>query len=209
MQKKILVFDLDGVLFDTVEIMVQELLNVYPGVTPEMAHNFFLGNIHEEREKIAHLKKPETDEEKAERKRAYGIKKTEAEMFSGMKELLEDLYAKGYVLVTNTSAAERNCTPLFERWGLQSLFTFHATIEVSTSKVEKFKIICERFSCKPTDLLFITDTIGDVREADTAGISTIVVTWGAHTRNDFNKEPHTNVVAIVDSVEELHSALTT
>ena len=207
MKKSIIVFDLDGVLFDTVEIMIQEFLKEYPGVTRDMAEGFFHGNVHEERERIAHLKKEETEEEEEERKRAYTIRKTEAQMFPKMKELLQELYTKGYVLVTNTSASERNCTPLFERWGLQTLFDFHATTELSKSKVEKFKIIAERYDCHPRELIFVTDTIGDIREADIAGVPTVAVTWGAHDRNDFNQEPHKNVVAIVDSVEELQRAL--
>ena len=56
---------------------------------------------------------------------------------------------------------------------------------------------------KEADMLFVTDTLGDIREADIAGIPTVAVTWGAHDESYFNREPHENLLKIVSSVSEL------
>ena len=82
-------------------------------------------------------------------------------------------------------------------------FDFVATKEVSNSKVEKFKIIEEKYGVTSQETLFITDTLGDVREADVAHVPTVAVTWGAHNRKYFTDEPHKNVIAIVDMVAKL------
>lgn len=56
-------------------------------------------------------------------------------------------------------------------------------------------------------MIFITDTLGDIRDADLANVPTVAVTWGAHNRSFFNREPHKNLVKIVDDVEELQRYL--
>ncbi len=53
----------------------------------------------------------------------------------------------------------------------------------------------------------MTDTLGDVREADIAGIPTIAVTYGAHNRSYFEREKHENLIAIVDTVKELEKTI--
>ena len=165
------------------------------------------GNFHEELHKFKLTNQPiqETPEENKARSVAYSAKKLRTPLFEGVKELLEKIYALGYILTINTSALERNCLPLLEYSGVAKLFDFVATAEVSKSKVEKFKIIEEKYGVKKKDMLFVTDTLGDIREADVAHVPTVAVTWGAHNKIHFTREPHENLVAILDSVSELES----
>ena len=201
--KKIFIFDFDGVLFDTSDVTGEAILEMYPGITPEMQQEVLCGNFHEEIEKLKHLKKLETDEEKAERKQRYAEKKAHALMYPGAQEFLRMLHSEGHTLVLNTSASDRNCVPLLERAKIKDLFDFLATKEVSKSKVEKFTLIREKYDVNAEDILFITDTLGDLREADSAGIPTIAVLWGAHDRSYFVREEHPNLIGIVDSFNEL------
>ncbi len=52
--------------------------------------------------------------------------------------------------------------------------------DVHKSKVEKIKMVFEKYSIGPKDCIFITDTLGDMREAEKTGIDAIGVTWGFH-----------------------------
>jgi phosphoglycolate phosphatase-like HAD superfamily hydrolase len=61
----------------------------------------------------------------------------------------------------------------------------------------------EKYNIPKEHTLFITDTLGDIREAEIADVPTVAVTWGAHDRSYFKQEEHKNIVAIVDSVDEL------
>lgn len=205
MKKKIIIFDMDGVLFDSNTIATQSLLYQYPGLTEEMQKEILTGNFHEEVSKITIPKREETEEEKAARKLKYSKDKSEVPMYSGTKELLSYLHNEGYIIVLNTSALDRNCLPLLERANITHFFDFLATAELSRSKVEKFKMIENKYIVDQNDMLFVTDTLGDIREADMAGIPTVAVTWGAHDRSYFNREPHTNLIGIVDSIAELES----
>ncbi len=209
MKQKILIFDLDGVIVDTEEMASEYLLGKYPTVTKEMMSEVLAGNFHEGMAKIKllHPHAPMTEEEIIARKMAYSEKKLTAVLFNGILELVKRLHEKGYTLVVNTSALERNCTPLLKKLQIYNFFDYIATAEMSKNKTVKFKMIEEKYNASNENTIFITDTLGDVREAKAAGVPTIAVTWGAHDRSFFTREANDNLIAIVDSIEELEKIL--
>ncbi len=194
---------MDGVLFDTSEIAHREACRQRPGFTVAMAKEMLCGNFHEEIKKVPIPKIEETEEEALFHAARYGEEKAKAPMFEGILEMLRNLHVQGYTLTMNTSAKTRYCVPLLERAGIIDVFDYLGTMEISTSKVDKFKIIAEKYGTRPQDMLFITDTLGDLREADIAMVPTIAVTWGMHDRSFFSRDHHENLVSVVDSVTEL------
>lgn len=52
----------------------------------------------------------------------------------------------------------------------------------------------------PKDAVFITDTLGDIREARECDIDSIAVTWGFHERKTLEKG---NPIVIVSDPREL------
>jgi phosphoglycolate phosphatase-like HAD superfamily hydrolase len=207
--KKLIIFDLDGVLVDTSETASQYLLDKYPTFTKEIVTDLLIGNYHEELAKLelVHAHIVETAEEKAARKEAYSIKKSNTRMFDGIHGFLKRLHEKKFILAINTSAVEKNCLPLLEKLEILNLFDFVGTAEVSKSKVEKFKIIEHKYEASNKNTLFVTDTLGDIREAKIAGVPTVAVTWGAHDRSYFTREENENLIAIVDTIEELEKVI--
>ena len=119
--------------------------------------------------------------------------------------MLEELRSDGYLLVLNTNAYDENCLPLLENSGIKTQFNFIATANLSKDKVEKLKLIEYKFNTKKEDILFVTDALGDVRDADIAEVPTVAVTWGVHDASFFELENHPSLVGIVNSVEELLS----
>ena len=161
------------------------------------------GNFHEEAKKYSQFKTEETEEERNKRHIIYAEKKSTTPMFEGIKEFLEDLYNSGYILILNTNAFNRNCLPLIEGSGINKFFGFIATAELSTSKIEKFIFIKEKYKVDKKDMVFITDSLGDVKEADMAGVPTVAVTWGVHNEKFFECEKYANLIKIVNTVKEL------
>ncbi len=200
---KIVVFDLDGVLVDNMEIGKQSIFYQYPGITHDIYKDLHNGNFHEELSKVTIPKRKETEEEETLRKQKYSEVKSRAPFYDGMLELLFELHSKGIIIALNSSAYNRACLPVFERQNIMHLFDFIGTADVSKSKVEKFKMIKEKYAASGDDMIFVTDTLGDIKEADTSGIPTVAVTWGVHDRKYFAREEHLNVLGIVDTVAEL------
>lgn len=203
--KKLLIFDMDGVIFDSAALAANYLKEVFPNITEDQQRKLLDGNFHEElaKLKLLHPVKEETEEEKDARRRKYAKDKLAAPIYAGMKELLTQLNEDGHIITLNTSATAKNCMPLFDRENLLHLFDFIATSETSKSKVEKFAIIKDMYKTDNENMLFITDTLGDVREANIAGIPTVAVTWGAHGKDYFYQEENKNLLGVVESVEEL------
>ncbi|MDE2172805.1 MAG: hypothetical protein KGJ33_02590, partial [Patescibacteria group bacterium] len=73
MKNKIIIFDLDGVLFDSTEHVIDFFLKWFPTLTRERVHEMWTGNFDEELSKFRIDNKPidETDEQKHERNRLY------------------------------------------------------------------------------------------------------------------------------------------
>lgn len=207
MKKKVIIFDMDGVLFDTNEISQRNMQLRYPGLTEEMQREILCGNFHEEVAKITLPHIQETEEEKAARQLKFSKDKAESPLYPGIYDMLQKLHASGHVIVLNTSAYDRNTIPLMERQNIAQYFDFLATADVHTSKAEKFALIREKYGVSNDETVFVTDTLGDLREASIAGVPTIAVTYGVHDRSYFEREHHGVLTTVVDSVEELRKAL--
>jgi HAD superfamily hydrolase (TIGR01509 family) len=205
--KKIIVFDLDGVLVDSIDTMYNFFSENRPGVTMEMYRELFAGNYLEESKKYEHLILPRSEQEKSKRLARFIETKKKLPLFPGIKELLQELRSSDAILVLSTSTYNKTCRPLLEHAGIEKSFDFVATADVSKSKAEKFSIIGARYGVMADKMIFITDSLGDVREAATLNVPTIAVTWGVHNKTYFMREQHDNVRLIVHTVPELRSAL--
>lgn len=196
---------MDGVLFDSQKSADDYFLGKFPTMTRKDMMEILCGNFYEEYDKMKqyHVPVNETDEEKESRMKIYHEAKEKSDLFPGISDLVKTLHKMDYILAINSSANQRNCMVLLEKNEIIECFDFIGVAEVSKSKVEKFKMIEEKYAVPKDNILFVTDTLGDIREADKAGINTVAVTWGAHNKTYFNREPHKNLIKIVDSVDEL------
>ena len=76
--------------------------------------------------------------------------------------------------------------------------------DVHASKVVKIRSLLERYSFSPEDVVFITDTIGDIREGNACAVKSIGVTWGTHDMETLQSgDPY----QVVDTVPELEHAV--
>lgn len=198
---------MDGVLFDTIPLSKQNFMRRYPGVTEEMYIDMHAGNFHEKAAGYAHLKIQETEEEHKQHLLDYAAKKKESKIFEGIKELLTELHGSGYILVMNTNAFTRNTMPLLKNHGVDNLFDYITDADLTKDKIKKFKLIEKKYKTNANKLLFVTDALGDVLDADAAGVPTIAVTWGVHNKEYFEKEKHSKLLTIVNTVEELRESI--
>lgn len=205
---KTIIFDLDGVIFDSPGRVSKMLYDLYPTMTEEKLQMILSGNFHDELEKFKLTNTSRlSEQERVEYFKRYTEDKASVPMFDGIQHLIKTLHNKGFNLIINTSAFEKNCFPMLEKCNIKEYFNFIATAEVSKSKVDKFQIIQDKYGLSKKDMVFITDTLGDIREADLCGMQTIAVTWGAQNRENLTVEPHNNLIDVVDTMKELEDVI--
>ncbi len=203
--KKIIIFDLDGVILDSIELAEKYFSQRFPTAPASKYREMLCGNFLEEIEKLQTLypSKIETTSEKQAREDAWIETKSHCKIYEGVRDVVQMLHSYGYTLVINTSAFARNFLPALQRNKIFDLFDWIVSADVAKSKVEKFRMIEEKYDVGKDSMLFVTDTLGDVREACIAGISTVVVMWGAHDESYFKQDQLYNLKKMVYTPEEM------
>ena len=200
MKSKIIIFDFDGVLVNTLPRWF-DLASIHnPDITYKYFQDLSNGNFHEVTARMSDQKVyviPPKNEEH------HSMWLKETELVPQMYELVQEL-SKEYTLFVVSSALTSNIVEYFERVGLREYFQSIRGFDVHFSKIIKINNILEQEKVDPKDVVFITDTLGDIREGNVCKVYSIGVTWGLHDRETLEKgEP----VAIVDTVSELKQSI--
>lgn len=195
--KKIVLFDFDGVLVDTLDIYHSISCEVNGDMDIEEYKTFFEGNIHDAVRKDGSKRIPHTFFH--ERFMHYVQNVREVKIPEILKAMLGEL-SKKYLLFIVSSTPNKTLEHLLEAEGVREYFTDIMGSGVHTSKVVKNKMVLEKYNVLPKDAVFITDTLGDIREARECDIDSIAVTWGFHERKTLEKG---NPIVIVSDPREL------
>jgi phosphoglycolate phosphatase len=205
--KKLIIFDMDGVLFNTIEPAVQYQLLKRPTSTREDYLDSLRSEAHRSQWNENHKEIERTPEQKKEDRDYYILQKTKTDLFNGIKEVIEMLHSKNISMALNTNAYKETTLPLLDNAGITQFFDVIATRDTHESKIEKFNVIERKIGVSRDETLFVTDTVSDVVDAEKAGIETIAVTWGAHPKSFFEDRTYKNLLGIVESVSDLESNL--
>lgn len=215
MDKKVILFDLDGTLTDSAEGIINSV--IYALKT--------YGIENEDREALQAFVGPPLvgsfmkfygfDEKKAmetvERYREYFSVKGlfENRPYDGIKEMLDRLKKKGVKLMIATSKPEKYSRQILEYFGLMEYFDFlgGATMdETRTAKGEVIRYVLE--SQKLLDsldqIMMVGDREHDILGAKENGISSVGVLYGYGDRTELAKA---GANQIVETVSELGNVL--
>jgi len=199
--EKFVLFDFDGVIVDSFQPALEVNQKMCPHITADEYRKGFEGNINDwAGAESKHTEECRTD---IDFFAEYVPKMKDVKLVPGMKEVLEQL-ARSYTLIIVSSTMTMPIKELVERTGLTSYFTEVLGNDVHQSKVEKIKMIFQKYDTSPDSCLFITDTLGDLREAEKTGVDAIAVSWGFHLYETLQKG---KPVKIVDSPENLFDAV--
>lgn len=190
---KLIVFDFDGVLENTYEKHYELSAKRTKDLTREEHKRLFEGNIMESLEKMKHratgfsisgLLANHTMVLKTSKKTHYTLTKLSKEYVLGIISSSWEYILQGYLKNNN----------------LLNCFSFVYGKETSFSKLEKFNLAMKKFKLNKNEIVFVTDTLGDILEANKAGIKTIAVDFGFHERWRLEKG---KPFAIISKFEEL------
>ena len=190
---KLIMFDFDGVIDGNYELHFELSGKKFLDITREEHRKLFEGNIHIEREKLKHrdtgfdFLKHLSDTRKTRK-----IKKD-------VEETLLHL-SKDYTLGIVSSSHEYGIKDYLEGNEIEDLFSFTYGYETHKLKIHKFEKVLNEFNLKKEECVFITDTLGDILEANEIGIKTVAVDFGYHERERLEKG---NPMRIISNFSEL------
>jgi phosphoglycolate phosphatase len=187
--QRFVLFDFDGVIVDTFDIAAALAKRVCVKNTPEHYRTYFEGNIY--RESFGTLSEhdhgPDCDTtlnwwEEYQKGGAH-----DARPFPGVIDAVKAIAAHYPLAIISSGHGALFVIPTLERLGIASYFGEVLGAEVHTSKVEKMKMLFEKHALVASQCVFITDTLGDIREATEVKIGAIGVSWGWHSPETLEK----------------------
>jgi len=181
--KKFVLFDFDGVIADSLALGHDVARQVHPEkeMTVDDYRTLFEGNVYDSLEKAGHQRRDE------EYFAAYAPRmEAEVRIMSGIKDAIDRL-AQAYTLTIISSTASDLIHQFLARHELQKYFTAVMGSDVHVSKVRKMSMVFEQYDTSPGQCVFVTDTLGDMREAKAHDVGAIAVAWGWHDRERLEK----------------------
>ncbi len=101
--------------------------------------------------------------------------------FPGMAPVLAALH-RDHLLAVISSNGSQTIRAMLARFGYEACFQDVFGSDFLFSKVDKIAHALERFGASADRTFYIGDTVGDVLEAREAGVKTVAVAWGWHSR---------------------------
>lgn len=202
---KAILFDFDGVIVNSYETNYQCQKKRFPGITREDHKKFFEGNVHQIREELVAKGKLQEDKTVDHHKimREYFL--TQQKMEKDILLVLKKLKEK-FDLFIVSSFNEKYIGEFLEKHNMNYLFTQIMGLETHKKKVDKFNLLFEKYNYSVKDCIFVTDTLGDILEANKVNLKTIALDCGFHERFRLEKgKPH----KIVSSFNELYEIIKT
>ena len=201
---KAIIFDFDGVIHDTFDLAYSINQKVtsesHEPISKEEYKSFFEGNV---LEKVYSTFDGQISVKFREHE---SIAFDTLKMDDDIKKELQKLKEK-YELYIISSNTEKNLLKYFQNNNFSNIFSDILAEETHKSKVEKFKILFKKYDLNPHNCIFITDTLGDIKEANQVNVRSIACTFGFHDEERLRKGNPYLVISkfreIIPSIESI------
>jgi len=193
---KNIIFDFDGVIENTYDFCYELEKKRDTNLTHKKFQSIYCGNYWDKIDK-KHITNKNI--KNYEQKYKYEIQKRKTHQ--EIKTTLQTL-AQSYKLFIISSCSEENINFYLENNNLKTLFQKILGRETHYSKITKFKLLFQQYNTNSNSCIFITDTLGDILEANQINTKTIATTSGYHTQEILKKG---NPYKIINNIKELNS----
>lgn len=193
--KKVLIFDFDGVLANTMGLHLELSRHFFPNASEQ---------DHIDHGKSNPIIKPAIKYEKEHYPIYFDMynKRVTNTEFYPLYDFL-NTHSQKTIVICSSSPREGIENFLQEKQIAQFIDDIY-DVHLNPSKVEKLQMIMDKYEVKPADCIFVTDTVGDINEARKLNIDAVGVTWGLHTREMLEEA---KPMAIIDKIEELEELI--
>ena len=201
-----LLFDFDGVIVDSFEILYQSVLEAFnKDISRDEYRKFYEGDV------LASAKKLHNGTKMVGKGTPvfsrYIPRLYELHPVDGIADTLSNL-SESYQITIVTSCLGDVVETFLKMHNLER--TIHSIYgsDFHPDKHEKMHIVFEKYGLDPQKTLYVTDTLGDLRVAERVGIRGIGVTWGFHDRETLEKGKYLKIVDTPDQLKnEIDSIL--
>lgn len=192
---KAIIFDFDGVIHDTFEIAYKLDRQLIPDLTRDDCRDLFMGNLFEDK-RIT----PEFLEKFHElQENVYKGLRIEEKIKNHLLDLKKKF--RLFIVTSNKEAALKH---YFDNNQLHNFFEDILGLETHKSKKEKFRVLLDRYRLNKGECIFVTDTLGDLIEANHFGLKAIAVDFGFHSKQILEKG---RPLAIISDLSEIESQI--
>lgn len=213
MKYKLIIFDWDGTLMDSVgkivgSIQVAARTLELPVPSVEKARNVIGLSLGPALRQLFDIKN-ELDVEllvKAYKDAFVGHVETSSPLFDGALALLETLKARGHLLAVATGKGRRGLQSAWQDTQTAHYFRTSRCADDAQSKPspDMLQQILQELSLTPQQALMIGDTRYDMAMAEAIGMDRVGVSFGVHNANQLNKH---KPLGIIDKLAELPAYL--
>ncbi len=171
---KIIIFDFDGVFVDDFDFHknhIADFLSI--NIDDKEFYNIHSGNVY--KDDHVGLELGNFDVQEYCQKIHDNLIKLP--IVDGMSAVAEQVQKIGKSFVVS-SGCEKNIRDFFENNDICTNMCSIYGVETNPSKEKKLEKILRESNVEAKNAIFITDTLGDIREANKVGIASIAVTWG-------------------------------
>lgn len=190
--KKLVIFDFDGVLVDTLFIVYSINKDADTTLTIEQFKNSFESSYKVLKEDGSSSYHPRFNELYKNQTRDLVI----PEVFKNTIKKLSEFFYLVIVSSTDSSLIET----ILKRENVFLYFNKILGSNINANKMTKIKNLLDEYNLNSDNAVFITDTSGDIKEGLKCNVRSIAVTWGFHDRETLEKA---NPIVIIDDPRDL------
>ena len=208
-------FDLDGTLIDTIDLLLECARHTFEGRTPAPTDEEWIAGIGTPLRKqfAAYTTSDEEVEALAQRYRAYQREHHDrlTSAFPGVLETLDELERRGHPMGIVTSKSNEMMDRGLEWVGIMR----HMRTRVGMDNAKRHKpdphpveVALEDLGYSPDEALFLGDSPHDIASGNAAGVTTVAALWGPFTRDQLDPyhpsrylERITDLPQLIESLE--------
>jgi phosphoglycolate phosphatase len=181
---KLLLFDFDGVLVDSIDVYERTVTDCLQQIGQPLKRGraefleLFEGNFYES------LVQHGINMDKFMAASVDILSKVNyAEMkpFDAIRPVLREL-SKNHPMIVISSNDTPTITEALRLYDFNGIFQEILGSDFMLSKKDKIRYAAKKYSAALTDIYYIGDTTGDMKEGKQAGVKTVGVTWGWHSK---------------------------
>ncbi|HNZ11550.1 MAG: Phosphoglycolate phosphatase [Deltaproteobacteria bacterium ADurb.Bin151] len=180
----LLLFDFDGVLVDSIDVYEKTVTDCLQQIGQPLTRGreefleLFEGNFYES------LVQKGVDMDKFTATSIdilARINYAEMKPFDAIRPVLREL-KKNHPLVVISSNDTPTIREALRLYDFNGIFDDILGSDFMLSKTEKILYVVQKYNVEPHNIYYIGDTTGDIKEGKQAGIKTVGVTWGWHSK---------------------------